>query len=325
MTKSQLKHPVWTKKYEPTSLDEIVGHNTIIERLRSYSQTKSFPNLVFSGPTGVGKTVSAKCFANSLYHTQLDQNILHMDGAWTGGRTTMQDGVTRFIRTDSRNQVPRLIIIEHAESLYENQQDILRALLEQYQKNIRVIITCTTSSEIHSGLQSQSVVFRFEPVSVTGLINYIQYVCDEEDIKIESGAIEQIHKISNGDLREATNLLQAIATEHKDRIETEDVISVTSHLPTELMTAMISEAMDGNYDSAVEKLNLVLSSGFSGEDIVSELYDIAHDMDIDAEERTKITNIIGDVEYRIQSGGDRSIQISSLLAEITLVGGSQET
>ena len=316
---------MWSKKYEPASLDEIVGHDDIIERLESFSRTQSFPNLLISGPTGVGKTVSAKCFANRLHGEYPDESVLYIDDSLNGRGMPIQDRASQFIRADSRSHIPKIVIIEHGETLVDYQQDALRALLQRYQQSARVIITCRNSSEINQDLQSLCAVFRFEPVKIDEMVGYIKSVCNEEDIRIEPAAIDRIHNTADGDVRKATNMLQAVASEKQGRVQLEDVTSLLSHFPSETMSKMISEAISGDYDNAVEKLNLITSSGVSGEEIISEIYDIIHDIDIEGELRTKITDKIGEAEYRIQSGGDMSIQISSLLAEIALMAEPDET
>jgi len=256
---------MWSKKYEPASLDEIVGHDRIIERLESFSRTQSFPNLLISGPTGVGKTVSAKCFANRLHGESPDESVLYIDDSLNGRGMPIQDRASQFIRADSRNHIPNLLIIEHGETLFDDQQDALRALLQQYQQNACVIITCRNSSEINQDLQSSCAVFRFEPVKIDEMVEYIKFVCNKEDIRIERAALDRIYKIAGGDVRKATNMLQAVASEKQGRVQVEDITSLLSHLPSEIMSKMISEAISSDYDNAVEKLNLITSSGVSGE------------------------------------------------------------
>ena len=48
----------WVEKYRPKTLDEIVGHEEIVKRLKKYVEKKSMPHLLFSGPPGVGKCLT---------------------------------------------------------------------------------------------------------------------------------------------------------------------------------------------------------------------------------------------------------------------------
>ncbi len=48
----------WVEKYRPKTLDEIVGQDEIVKRLKKYVEKKSMPHLLFSGPPGVGKCLT---------------------------------------------------------------------------------------------------------------------------------------------------------------------------------------------------------------------------------------------------------------------------
>ena len=49
----------WVEKYRPQKLEDIVGQKQIIARLEKYVGEGSMPNLMFTGPAGVGKTTTA--------------------------------------------------------------------------------------------------------------------------------------------------------------------------------------------------------------------------------------------------------------------------
>ena len=49
----------WVEKYRPQNLDDIIGQKQIVNRLQKYVGEESMPNLMFTGPAGVGKTTTA--------------------------------------------------------------------------------------------------------------------------------------------------------------------------------------------------------------------------------------------------------------------------
>jgi DNA polymerase III delta prime subunit len=51
---------IWIEKYRPESLDGVVGHPEITDRLKSYVARNDLPNLLFSGPAGTGKCVTGE-------------------------------------------------------------------------------------------------------------------------------------------------------------------------------------------------------------------------------------------------------------------------
>src|SRR5207244_2632167 len=46
---------IWVEKYRPKSLDEVVGQDEIVERLKAYAKEGNLPHLLFAGPAGTGK------------------------------------------------------------------------------------------------------------------------------------------------------------------------------------------------------------------------------------------------------------------------------
>src|SRR2546428_11223872 len=58
---------LWVEKYRPKSLDEVVGQEEIVERLKAHAKTGNLPHLLFPGPAGTGKTTPAIAPARDLF------------------------------------------------------------------------------------------------------------------------------------------------------------------------------------------------------------------------------------------------------------------
>ena len=60
------------EKYRPKSFAEITGHNRIVEAHKKFVETREFPNLLYVGKPGTGKTAVAYAFKNELGITTQD-------------------------------------------------------------------------------------------------------------------------------------------------------------------------------------------------------------------------------------------------------------
>ncbi|MEF8774109.1 MAG: hypothetical protein V5A37_05265, partial [Halobacteriales archaeon] len=49
---------IWIEKYRPERLDDVVGHEDVVERLKRYVDRDDLPHLLFAGPAGTGKCVT---------------------------------------------------------------------------------------------------------------------------------------------------------------------------------------------------------------------------------------------------------------------------
>ncbi len=67
---------IWTEKYRPDSLDEIIGQDEIVDRLQAFVEQDSIPHLMFAGPAGTGKTTSAIALAKDVYGDEWKQNFM---------------------------------------------------------------------------------------------------------------------------------------------------------------------------------------------------------------------------------------------------------
>lgn len=56
----------WVEKYRPTILDDVVGNEDTIERLKAISLDGNMPHLILTGSPGTGKTTSVQCLARAL-------------------------------------------------------------------------------------------------------------------------------------------------------------------------------------------------------------------------------------------------------------------
>ncbi len=73
----------WTEKYRPSSLSEVIGQETIVNRLKAFVKNKNFPNMIFAGPAGIGKTTCAVAMANDLYNRELVGAFKEMNASVT--------------------------------------------------------------------------------------------------------------------------------------------------------------------------------------------------------------------------------------------------
>jgi replication factor C small subunit len=73
----------WTEKYRPSKIDEVIGQDAIAQRLKAFVKSKSFPNMIFAGPAGVGKTTSAIALAKELYGDNINEAFQELNASVT--------------------------------------------------------------------------------------------------------------------------------------------------------------------------------------------------------------------------------------------------
>jgi len=307
---------IWTEKYRPDSLDNIVGQENIVDRLSAFVQEDSVPHILFAGPAGTGKTTSAIAMAKDLYGEEWKQNFMETNASDERGINVVREKIKDFARTKPIDADYKIIFLDEADALTSDAQQALRRTMEQFSDNCRFILSCNYSSKIIDPIQSRCAVFRFNRLEKDRVEDYIERLGKEEGFKISQDAIDAIMRVSDGDLRRVTNILQTASIQNEE-IEEEDIYAVAASLRPEEIREILDKALEGDFIEAREDLaEIMINRGLDGQDVINSVHREVFDLDINDKAKLEIVEQLGEFEFRIAQGGSSDIQIESLLAKI---------
>ena len=205
---------IWVEKYRPKKLDDIVGQDDIMERLKAYVKTKTVPHMIFAGPAGVGKTTSVLALAREVFGEETwKQNFHELNASDERGIGIVRGKIKDFARTAPIGKTQfKIIFLDEADSLTTDAQAALRRTIEKYTHICRFILSVNYSSKIIEPIQSRCAVFRFRPIKSEDVKKYMRKIATKEKLEITSDGLETLIFISRGDLRKAINTLQVGAS-----------------------------------------------------------------------------------------------------------------
>lgn len=307
---------VWTEKYRPDTLDEVVNQEEIVSRLQAFVEEDAIPHLMFAGPAGTGKTTCAIALAKDLYGDEWKQNFMETNASDDRGIDVVREKIKDFARTKSVNADYKIIFLDEADALTSDAQQALRRTMEQFSGNTRFILSCNYSSKIIDPIQSRCAVFRFNRLAEEDVKTYIERIAKGEDFKISEEAIEAVMEVAEGDLRRVTNILQTAAIQ-RDEIEEDDIYGAAASLRPDEIEEILENALEGEFMDAREQLaELMIDRGLEGGDVLRSIHREVFDLDISEQGKLEIVENLGEFEFRIAEGGSSDIQIEALLAKI---------
>ncbi len=313
---------IWIEKYRPKTLDDVVGQDHIVERLKTYVKTRNVPHLLFAGPAGTGKTTSALALSKELFGDTWRQNFNELNASDERGIKIVRGKIKDFARTAPIGKTGfKIIFLDEADSLTSDAQAALRRTIEKYTHICRFILSANYSSRIIEPIQSRTTVFRFNPVKNDDVKKYIRKIATKENLKITSDGLETLIFISRGDLRKAINTLQVGASVDKE-ITAELLYETSATAKPEDVKNLINSALTGNFMAARNNLyELLIQYGLSGEDVVKQIHQTIYDLSIPDVNKVRLIEKTGEAEFRLTEGSNEHIQLEALLAQFALEGG----
>ena len=150
-----LSFELWTEKYRPKKLDEIVNQRAIVDRLKGFVETKSMPHCLFAGSPGTGKTTAALCLAHDLFGELFAHSFSELNASDERGINVVRERVKTFARTKALGDMPfKILVLDEADNMTSDAQQALRRTMERYTRTCRFILACNYSSRIIEPIQS---------------------------------------------------------------------------------------------------------------------------------------------------------------------------
>ncbi|MBR5504358.1 MAG: replication factor C small subunit [Methanobrevibacter sp.] len=308
----------WVEKYRPQTLDDIVGQKHIVGSLKKYVDQGSMPNLMFTGPAGVGKTTSALALVKAILGDYWRQNFLELNASDARGIETVRTNIKNFCRLKPVGAPFRIIFLDEVDNMTKDAQHALRREMEMYTKTCSFILSCNYSSKIIDPIQSRCAIFRFAPIKAEEIEERLKYIAEAEGCEYEEEAIKTIVLFGEGDMRKSVNMLQSAAS--TGNITEDHVYEVVTKARPQEIKEMVDAALRGKFMESRNILrDVMILQGTSGEDMVNQIYqDVAGrvmDGKMSGEVYMELIGAIADTDFRIREGANPRIQLEALLAK----------
>lgn len=192
---------LWTEKYKPRKISEIIGQDkAIAEALQFLKEWKKGSALLFSGPPGVGKTLLAEIIAeeSNFQLVQLNasdertaKEIETLSGAtkqktlFKKGKLILIDEIDGISGMSDRGAVPAILKI-----IRESEYPVILTANNPYNPKL-------------SMLKRYCKHIKFPKLKAVSISKKLREIAERENIKVEEVLFSNIADLSNGDMRSA--------------------------------------------------------------------------------------------------------------------------
>jgi len=221
---------VLARKYRPQRFEEIVGQEHVSSTLQNAVRNGRVAHAyLFCGSRGVGKTTMARVLAKALNCREgpTDRpccrceacrriaggdfiDVIEIDGASNRGINEIRElrQNVQYMPAESRFKI---YYIDEVHMLTTEAFNALLKTLEEPPGHVKFIFSTTDPQQLPDTVKSRCQRFDFRRISDARIATHLQYICEQEGIELEGGALPVIARAARGSVRDAIGTLDQVA------------------------------------------------------------------------------------------------------------------
>ncbi|XP_066599057.1 replication factor C subunit 4 [Prorops nasuta] len=317
----------WVEKYRPKTVEDIVEQSEVVKVLKQSLDGGDFPNLLFYGPPGTGKTSTILAAARQMFGNMFKERILELNASDERGIQVVREKIKTFaqlsagnVKHDGEKCPPfKIVILDEADCMTSIAQSALRRTMERESHSTRFCLICNYVSRIIEPLTSRCTKFRFKPLREDKIIERLELICKEENLRIDTTVLMKIVDASGGDLRRAITCMQSVTRlkGEKAEITSDDVIEIIGSVPEVWLTALINSCKFKTFIEVEEVIDNFMLEAYAALQIIEQMSEkVINDNSFSDQQKALIAEKLGECSYRLIEGGSEYMQLINICCSI---------
>lgn len=336
---------LWTLKYRPNTLEELLGNEHAIATLSELAKSGSLPHLILYGPENSGKTTASLALARKLYGNTWNNNFAYFNASDffdQGKRYLVRDKrFVRFLGTDDPKKIYKsvidifkeiineyagiapidadykLIYIDNSESLNLDAQHALRRIMEKYSATCRFILSTTKPSKLILPLRSRGLQIFFTYISDSLIKEHIKKIVCVEKLQLSEEAFDAILYYAKGNVAKAIHALQLVSLSMQGSEITEEMIyEATMKLRNETLDELLYAALEGDFSKGRKLIDeMIIEKGLLGVEILEGLSESLINSGENDESVSRLIIKISETDAFLKDTANERIQLEKLISD----------
>lgn len=288
------------RRYRPESFSEVVGQAAVTEPLSNALRTNRVHHAyLFSGPRGCGKTTSARIMARCLNcHEGPTDNpcgtcpsclelsrdgggsldVVEIDAASHNGVDDARELRERAVFAPARDRF-KIFILDEAHMVTQQGFNALLKIVEEPPEHVKFIFATTEPEKVLSTIRSRTHHYPFRLVPPAELLNFLEAICDLENVGVEEGVLALVVRSGGGSVRDTLSVLdQLMAGSSESLIRLDDTQALLGYTSNAILDAMMSSLAQRQSGKAFQTLEHMIETGQEprrfAQDFLSHIRDV---------------------------------------------------
>ena len=283
---------LWTEKYRPKNLNEVIGQEHFVSDARSWIEENNMPNILLYGNPGNGKTGAGLVIGREILGDSFQDNFVEVNASDDRRLENVRTTIKNIAQSGTIGDAPfRIVLLDEMDGMTTDAQNALKRIMERYASNIRFIITCNDRNKIIFALQSRCANYHFKPLSNEAVLEVLTSILKAEEItRFSQDELDSFIYAMNGDMRRAITELQA-AKASNSTLKTQIDAGLNEY--KKLLMKIVNK---DNF--ALSTIHDFLHNGFTIREICIGLHDAVIQTELESNIKFKILRTIGESEWR---------------------------